>query len=123
MLADLGEAAKRVGNILKKSDFQPTQVNENLFDSDAEKELLKTLCAVKSALSACNLEITEECCRAFEELLKFKNPLEDFFAKVMVNDTDSALKNNRLALLKEIDFMLAKSVADLSKLQNKREVK
>jgi glycyl-tRNA synthetase beta chain len=124
MLSALSEAAKRVGNIIRKSTFESVAVNPALFNDDAERELFKTVAAVKSAINTgdADFKITEEYCKlAFEELLKFKNPLENFFEKIMVNDPDAALKNNRLALLGEINSILTGSVADLGKLQNKAE--
>lgn len=43
-------------------------------------------------------------------------PLTQFFDDVMVNSEDAALKNNRLALLKQVRALFL-TVADISELQ------
>jgi glycyl-tRNA synthetase beta chain len=114
-LSAVGESAKRVGNILRKSGAAGMDVDETLLKTDAEKQLYKTLLEVSAAEPQRNAVIEA----AFAELSKFKDPLERFFSEVMVNDSDEKLKNNRLALLGRVNNLLTKAVADLSKLQKR----
>lgn len=113
----VAESAKRVNNILKKTDINALPaVNTALFEHDAEKALFAAFNTVKAATAA-NTDITEDACReVFAQFASFKKPLEDFFNSVMVNAEDAAVKNNRLALLKEIDIILTATLADLTKL-------
>jgi len=117
-IASVAESAKRVNNILKKAQNVTGPVNEKLFKHDAERTLYKAYKDIKSAISQkYGYNITEENCRgAFAQLAGFKAPLENFFNSVMVNAEDQSVRNNRLALLKEIDLVLTATIADLTKL-------
>ncbi|MDR0735086.1 MAG: glycine--tRNA ligase subunit beta [Elusimicrobiota bacterium] len=114
-LAAVGESAKRVGNILKKSGAPAADIDEILLKTEAEKQLYKTLLEVRAAAPEKNAAVED----AFAELAKFKDPLERFFSEVMVNDSDEKLRNTRLALLEGVNNLLTKAVADLSKLQKR----
>lgn len=118
-LTSVGESAKRVGNILKKAEAFGNTVDEKLFETDAEKNLYNTLSSVKNEVSDKTPVTEANCIKSFKQLAKFKAPLEDFFNSVMVNTDNTALKNNRLALLAEINAILTGGVADLSKLQKR----
>ena len=52
---------------------------------------------------------------ALETLLSLYLPLDDFFENVMVNADDESVRNNRLALLTEIQELFLK-VADISQM-------
>lgn len=121
-LTAVGEAAKRVGNILKKADFKDGAVRPGLFTNDAEKDLYNVSLNIGKEVAAIlnRGKIDENTCAAvFEQFALFKTPLENFFEKVMVNDGDSALRANRLALLGQINTILTLGIADLSKLQKR----
>jgi len=49
------------------------------------------------------------------ELAKLRSPVDEFFEAVMVNDEDSAVRANRLALLTKIRGTLHR-VADFSRI-------
>ncbi len=110
----LAAANKRIGNILKKVDFEiPKSVDNKLLTLDAEKSLAK-------ALEAIMPEVT----RAFEQgnfttalqaFATLRNDIDQFFNDVMVMDPDTALRNNRLALLSKLHSLMNK-VADIGKL-------
>lgn len=110
----LAAANKRIGNILKKVDFEiPKSVDNKLLTLDAEKSLAK-------ALEAIMPEVT----RAFEQgnfttalqaFATLRNDIDQFFNDVMVMDPDTALRNNRLALLSTLHSLMNK-VADIGKL-------
>lgn len=52
---------------------------------------------------------------AIDKMQELTEPINNFFDKVMVMDKDEQIKNNRLALLKNID-RLVKSIADFGKI-------
>ena len=54
--------------------------------------------------------------QALQTLASLDEPLTQFFEGVMVNSEDTALKNNRLALLKQVRALFL-TVADISELQ------
>ena len=49
------------------------------------------------------------------DLANLRDPVDDFFEAVMVNDDDAAIRQNRLALLTRVDA-LCREVADISQL-------
>ena len=90
--------AKRVANILKKSDLVPTRViNENLLRESSEKILYNKITEIKEELNS-SLEDNN-----YVEYLKKLNSLSActkiFFEDVMINDKDENIKLNRLSLL------------------------
>jgi len=58
----------------------------------------------------------EDFTAAMGALATLRQPLDDFFEKVTVNDDDKDLRANRLALLKNIT-MTCNRIADLSKIE------
>ena len=110
----LAAANKRVGNILKKSEGSiHDEVNIELLLEEAELTLHQTLTTL--------LPETEKAFAAgdyiasLQTLAKLKSPIDAFFDHVMVNVEDESLRNNRLALLKQLQQTMNR-VADLSKL-------
>ena len=90
--------AKRVANILKKSDLAPTRViNENLLRESSEKILYNKITEIEEELNS-SLEDNN-----YVEYLKKLNSLSActkiFFEDVMINDKDENIKLNRLSLL------------------------
>ena len=49
-------------------------------------------------------------------LAKFRQPIDDFFEKVVVNDADKEVRRNRLLLLSEFREILNR-IADFSKIE------
>ncbi len=90
--------AKRVANILKKSDLAPTRViNENLLRESSEKILYNKITEIEEELNS----FLED--NNYIEYLKKLNSLSActkiFFEDVMINDKDENIKLNRLSLL------------------------
>ncbi len=108
----LREAAKRVGNILKKSLAVSATVDEKLFELPAEKALLEAA----SHVPPCCAQSTPQYLQALKELEALKAPLETFFTDVMVNVPDERVRTNRLALLAFVRNKLTQTVADISAL-------
>lgn len=111
----LASANKRIRNILKKAKTDVADsVEEALLQEDAELALYKTL----GSLSA-NVEPLFESGDyepALKALAALREPVDTFFDKVMVMAEDVAVKNNRLALLKQVSVLCSR-VADISRLQ------
>ena len=112
------ESAKRVCNILKKAGNVTEAVDEKLFELPAERVLYDKIHEVDSSLGcAVNTAKTKE---GYLNVLKtygaFKEPLENFFKDVMVNDENPAVRQNRLALLARVRRYLTQTVADITNL-------
>ncbi|MCF6193271.1 MAG: glycine--tRNA ligase subunit beta [Kangiellaceae bacterium] len=112
---DLAEANKRVKNILTKSGFDADkiQIDQSLFEQD-EQLLFETINNVKEFVK----EQTEnaEYTKALQKLAGLKDPVNQFFDKVMINAEDVAIRNNRLALISELRNLFV-GIADVSLLQ------
>ena len=113
--AALIETHKRLNNILRKStDVEiPTTVDSALFSQEEEHALYQQL----------NLQ-QQQNARAAEQhdyatilanTAKMHDPIDRFFAEVLVNDKDPTLRRNRLALLMQLHRFF-NTVGDLSKL-------
>ena len=111
----LAQANKRVGNILAKVDGNISQtVDKNLLTESAEKELFK---ATQNAQTATKpLQENADYQGILTALANLAEPLTAFFDTVMVNTDEVSLKNNRLALLKQVRNLFL-SVADIGELQ------
>lgn len=92
---------KRVVNILKNTE--PGTLDPKVLTEDQEKELHKVFMEVRARAEPLIADGDYE--KALETTAELKGPIDSFFDHVMVMDKDEKLKNNRLALLKEIaDF-------------------
>ncbi len=111
----LADSNKRVANILAKSEVSVADtVDEALLSESAEQSLyasvLQAQMAVKPLLEQADYT------QVLQTLASLDEPLTQFFDNVMVNSEDAALKNNRLALLKQVRALFL-TVADISELQ------
>ena len=111
----LADSNKRVANILAKSESAVAEnVDETLLTEPAEQALYSSVrhaqTAVQPLLAQANYT------QALQTLASLDEPLTQFFEGVMVNSEDTALKNNRLALLKQVRALFL-TVADISELQ------
>ncbi|MGB9435105.1 MAG: glycine--tRNA ligase subunit beta, partial [Candidatus Acidiferrum sp.] len=111
----LAVSFKRIRRILEKANLGPEvqQVNKDLFEKDAERELYT---AVRKAAG----KVTEDkragrYQEALEEIAGLRKAVDQFFLDVMVMAEDEAVRNNRLALLAELlrEFT---TIADFSEL-------
>ncbi|SMB91423.1 glycyl-tRNA synthetase beta chain [Desulfonispora thiosulfatigenes DSM 11270] len=104
-------AFTRANNLAKKAES--IVINEEYLVEDSEKELYQVLTkgqeVVQKALE--NHKFKE----VLQVISKFEEPINKFFADVMVMDKDEKIKNNRLALLKQIT-LLVEPIADLTKI-------
>ncbi|MEY4829536.1 MAG: hypothetical protein RLZZ562_1332 [Planctomycetota bacterium] len=110
----LAAANKRIGNILKKSEVPAgVAVTASLLKEEQEQALHEALGKVAAASApAFSKGDYTAALRAFAAL---RAPVDAFFDAVMVNAEDAALRNNRLALLRDLHALM-NQVADLSRL-------
>ncbi len=112
--APLAAANKRVGNILKKSDGAGgTAVNPALLVEPAEAALHAALASIAPIADAAFN--SGDYTASLQALAALKTPVDAFFAAVMVNADDAALRANRLALLGTLQASMNR-VADLARL-------
>ena len=109
--------AKRAVQLLaaeeKKGTVVADGVSEQLLKLDAEKALWAAV--VVASKEASDAVAREDFRSAMEALSKLRSPVDTFFQDVLVNDEDTAIRANRLALLKAIREATA-TVADFSKI-------
>lgn len=113
--AALAAANKRVSNILAKSnEILNKDVQASLLTEKEERELAAAVATLSSKLQPWFAEGRYQ--DALVELAQLREPVDNFFEKVMVNDEDPAVRVNRLTLLTRLrDLFL--HVADISLLQ------
>jgi glycyl-tRNA synthetase beta chain len=110
----LAAANKRVTNILRKAEGAvAAEVDPALLVEPAERALYAALQSVQPQADACYEagDYTE----SLRQLAALKEPVDAFFAGVMVNAEDPALRTNRLALLATLHRAMNR-VADLARL-------
>ncbi|MBE0405986.1 glycine--tRNA ligase subunit beta [Psychrobacter sp. AOP22-C1-22] len=111
----LSDSNKRVANILAKSEVSVAdEVNEAILSEPAEKNLYSSVLQAQTAVEP--LLEQADYTQVLQTLVSLDEPLTAFFADVMVNSEDAALKANRLALLKQVRALFL-TVADISELQ------
>ena len=111
----LADSNKRVANILAKSEgVVADEVDASLLTEDAEKSLYQAVQQAQTAVTP--LLETANYTQILQTLVSLDEPLTQFFADVMVNSEEAALKANRLALLKQVRALFL-TVADISELQ------
>jgi len=112
----LAAANKRVGNILRKVEGDmPNLVRVDLLIESAEKQLYEQLQNISSAVTP-QLDAGEYA-EALKQLAGLRDPVDEFFDRVMVMADDEALKHNRIALLSQLHGLFIKA-ADLSRLHS-----
>ncbi len=108
------ESHRRIHNILNKNI--PTQQQpwtKQLFEDSAEKNLAHCITSLKGEI----IDLNHRGCykELLEKLLLLVDPLDQFFAKVMVMTENEKIRHNRLAMLKDI-YILFNTLADFSHL-------
>jgi glycyl-tRNA synthetase beta chain len=117
LLPDAGVLAainKRIANILKKTQVPiDMSVDPEGLTEDAERELQRALMALRGPV----LEATSQrrYADSLQALVGLRAPVNDFFDRVMVMDENTTKRDNRLALLRDVQILLG-GVADLSRL-------
>lgn len=110
----LGEANKRIHNILRKADEVEASPDPDAFAEDAERALSSALAGVEAEIGP---RLSERDYPAVLECLAtLADPLGRFFDDVMVMADDDRLRRNRIALLHRVREPFL-GVADLSLLQ------
>jgi glycyl-tRNA synthetase beta chain len=110
----LAAANRRIANILKKSAAATAAaIDPKLFRAPAEGELHAALAQRRAAVERSQREGNYGA--AFAELALLRPEVDAFFEHVLVNDPDTQLRNNRLALLGELRALFS-GIADLSRL-------
>lgn len=102
--ANLAAAHKRVRNLLKQAGTLSDQIEPALFEQPAERALFAAIDG---------LQLGGDYASQLAALASLRDPVDDFFAAVMVNADNPAVRANRLALLARLD-KLCRSVADIS---------
>ena len=112
----LSAANKRINNILKKNPPPSgVVVNKAHFENDVETNLFQSMeTAVAEVEPLFNSGDYEQALKALAQL---REPVDSFFDEVMVMADDEVLRNNRLALLAQLQRLFS-HVADLGRLQS-----
>ena len=111
--ASLAAANKRITNILKKSDINAGDVHADILVEDSEKKLFADMKTVKP--EADRKFASGDYTGTLKTLAQLHDDVDAFFTGVMVMADDTRLRNNRIALLKQLHAMM-NQVADISKL-------
>lgn len=113
--AALAAANKRVGNLLDKAGHElASAIDPQLLADGAERDLATAISAARVQVAP--LFASGDYSAAMAELAALRPSVDRFFDEVMVMVEDSAVRHNRLALLKALrDLFL--EIADISLLQ------
>ena len=113
----LASANKRVANILAKNGGDQVEpvVNRELLQQAEEKALADEIAGMQDLLKPSLAKGDYE--GALNALAFLRNVVDAFFDNVMVMADDEAVKNNRLALLKQLQGLFL-AIADISVLQS-----
>jgi glycyl-tRNA synthetase beta chain len=112
--AVLAAINKRIVNILKKSPpAAGHRVDPESLGEDAERNLHAALHGLREPVRQATTQ--RRYGESLHALVGLRAPVNDFFDSVMVMDENIALRNNRLALLRDVQLLLG-GVADLSRL-------
>ncbi|MRS98541.1 glycine--tRNA ligase subunit beta [Ralstonia pickettii] len=111
--AALAAANKRITNILKKTDVAIGAVQPPLLKEDAERALHQSVVAAEPQVH--DAFARGDFTTALKTLAGLREAVDTFFDGVMVMADDTALRDNRLALLAELHGLMNR-VADISKL-------
>lgn len=111
--ASLAAANKRIGNLLKKAEGEIGAVNDAALVEPAERALAATVAALRPQAEA--QLAAGDFAGSLSTLAKAREPVDAFFADVMVMAEDPAVRANRLALLSQLHGLM-NQVADISRL-------
>ena len=112
----LASANKRVSNILAKNGGESVsaEINSALLTEEAEKILAQQVAAKQTEVKPLLADAKYK--EALASLADLRDAVDAFFDNVMVMADDEAVKNNRLALLKQLQGLFI-AIADISLLQ------
>jgi glycyl-tRNA synthetase beta chain len=109
----LSSANKRIRNILKKTTVSQTAPDPALLQEAAEKDLFSATSRLAPTIAS--LWEERDYTAALRRLSGVRQEVDTFFDQVMVMTDEPLLRNNRLALLAQLESLLNR-VADISKL-------
>lgn len=109
----LAAANKRITNILKKTDVAIGAVQPPLLKEDAERALHQSVVSAEPQVH--DAFARGDFTTALKTLAGLREAVDTFFDGVIVMADDTALRDNRLALLAELHGLMNR-VADISKL-------
>lgn len=110
----LAAANKRVSNILAKAEDEIGEIHLDRCVEPEEKALAESVLALQSEVQP--LIAKGDYVAVLDKLANLRQPVDNFFEKVMVNAEDPQLRQNRLAILKTLQGLFLQ-VADISLLQ------
>jgi len=98
-------AAKRIANILRESPDQ--ELEESRLKEPAERDLHSAAESLRNDIDQAENEGDYE--QGLRAIAKLSEPLDRFFVEVLVMDENRELRNNRLALLQNIQRMISRT--------------
>ena len=105
---------KRIANILKKTSLGPdVGVDAAALTELAERQLHDALRDVRAPVE--DAVAGRRYAQSLKSLVALRAPVDNFFERIMVMDEDVGRRNNRLALLRDVQLLLG-GVADLKRL-------
>ena len=104
---------KRAHRLVEKEQWEPQQVETAKFQHPSESALHKAVVEERGKMGSA-LE-SGDYGKVLDSLVGLKAVIDDFFAAVMVNAEEKAIRSNRLSLLKEVDELFM-SFADFSQI-------
>ncbi|MHB8720722.1 MAG: glycine--tRNA ligase subunit beta [Steroidobacteraceae bacterium] len=105
---------KRIANILKKTSLGPAvAVDAAALTELAERQLHDALRDVRVPVE--DAVAGRRYAQSLKSLVALRAPVDNFFERIMVMDEDVGRRNNRLALLRDVQLLLG-GVADLKRL-------
>ncbi|WP_410679017.1 glycine--tRNA ligase subunit beta [Avibacterium paragallinarum] len=110
----LAAANKRVSNILAKAEGEIGEIHLDRCVEPEEKALAESVLALQGEVQP--LIAKGDYVAVLDKLANLRQPVDNFFEKVMVNAEDPQLRQNRLAILKTLQGLFLQ-VADISLLQ------
>ena len=113
--SSLAAANKRIRNILKKAKAVSQTVNTDLLSVAAEQDLYKQVTELDKTVAP-KFE-AREYSASLTDLAQLGPAIDQFFDDVMVMDENQQIRNNRIALLANVNRMFS-TVADISLLQS-----
>jgi glycyl-tRNA synthetase beta chain len=105
---------KRIANILKKTALRgDTAVDADALTEEAERRLHDVLQNLRGPVQEAAAQ--RRYAQSLKTLVALRAPVDDFFERILVMDQNIERRNNRLALLRDVQVLLG-GVADLSRL-------
>ena len=106
----LAASFKRIQNILKQAEFEPSDVlDQSRLEDGPERELYGDFVRVRESAHI------ESYQRALEQIASLRPRVDTFFDKVLVNAKDERVRNNRLTLLHDLLTEFS-TIADFSEI-------